>query len=39
MLEIKHLSYQVEDETGGELGILNDGQYAELIVRHYSAKG
>ena len=24
MLEIKHLSYQVEDETGGELGILND---------------
>ena len=24
MLEIKHLSYQVEDEAGGELGILND---------------
>ena len=24
MLEIKHLSYQVEDETGGGLGILND---------------
>ena len=24
MLEIKHLSYQVADEAGGELGILND---------------
>ena len=24
MLEIRHLSYQVEDETGEELGILND---------------
>ena len=24
MLEIKHLSYQVEDEAGQELGILND---------------
>ena len=24
MLEIRHLSYQVSDESGGELGILND---------------
>ena len=24
MLEIRHLSYQVTDEAGGELGILND---------------
>ena len=24
MLEIRHLSYQVKDEAGGELGILND---------------
>ncbi len=24
MLEIKHLSYQVEGESGEELGILND---------------
>ena len=24
MLEIRHLSYQVTDEAGGELGILKD---------------
>ena len=39
MLEIKHLSYQVEGDGGEELGILNDAQYAQLVVRHYSAKG
>jgi len=45
-LEKKLQSWQADEEESRELcqrleelGFLNDGRYAELVVRHYSAKG